>query len=230
MTDTGAAARLRAVVFDLDGVLVDSEPLWHEAELEVFGALGVPLTRAMCLDTTGLRVDAVVRHWFARFPWRDASVERVAHNVVERVAAHIAARAQPMPHVAAALDAVDARGLALGLASSSPRVVIDAAVRRLGIAHRFAAVRSAELLVRGKPDPEVYLLACADLGVPPGRAVAIEDSSSGLRAAHAAGMRVIAVPDPSTRPPDALDLADVVLTHLGELAPALDRLLSEGPP
>ncbi|MCC7073978.1 MAG: hexitol phosphatase HxpB [Deltaproteobacteria bacterium] len=216
----------RAVVFDLDGVLIDSEPLWHEAELEVFCALGVPLTRALCLETTGLRVDAVVQHWYGLHPWPHAPHERVAADVVGRVAALIRARAQPMPHVHAALDAVGARGLALGLASSSPMLVIDAALARLGIARRFSAVRSAEPLPHGKPDPQVYLLACADLGVAPAAAIAVEDSSSGLRAAHAAGMRVIAVPDPSARPPDALGLADLVIADLGELATALDRLVA----
>ncbi len=224
MSGTSHTHTLRAVVFDLDGVLVDSEPLWHEAELEVLCALGVPLTRARCLETTGVRVDAVVQHWYARYPWSGRAPSLVVDDVVGAVAALVLTRAQPMPHALDALDAVAARGLALGLASSSPLLIIEAALARLGATGRFAAVRSAEHLARGKPDPEVYLLACADLGVAPASAAAVEDSSSGLRAAHAAGMRVIAVPDPSARPPDALDLADVVLRDLGELAPALDRL------
>lgn len=224
MSTPRAERAIEAVVFDLDGVLVDSEPLWHEAELAVFRELGVPLTKAMCLETTGLRVDAVVRHWHARHPWRSPDLERVAAQVVKRVAALIVERATPMPHALAALDAVRARGLTLGLASSSPRLVIDAALARLDVAPRFLSVRSAESLARGKPDPEVYLLACRDLGVAPGQAVAVEDSSSGLRAAHAAGMKVIAVPDPAARPPDALRLADVVLADLAGLAAALDAL------
>lgn len=224
MTPLVTDAALDAVVFDLDGVLIDSEPLWHVAELEVFRSVGVPLTKTMCLETTGMRVDAVVRHWHERHPWAAPSLAEVQARVVERVAALIGERAQPMPHVAAALDEVEARGLALGLASSSPLIIIDAALERLGAARRFRAVRSAESLPRGKPDPEVYLLACADLGVVPGRAVAIEDSSSGLRAAHAAGMRVIGVPDPSTRRPDALALADIVLDDLAGLPAALDAL------
>ena len=215
---------LDAVVFDLDGVLVDSEPLWHVAELEVFCALGVPLTREGCLETTGMRVDAVVRHWHERFPWPTPDLATVAARVVARVATLLKERGRPMPFALDALDEVAGRGLALGLASSSPRVIIDAALSALGVDGRFATVRSAEALQRGKPDPEVYLLACADLGVSPPRAAAIEDSSSGLRAAHAAGMRVIAVPDPSTRAPDALPLAHRVLRHLGELPDALDAL------
>lgn len=224
MSAVRAQRSIDAVIFDLDGVLVDSEPLWHEAELEVFRALGVPLTKAMCLETTGVRVDAVVRHWHARYPWQEPGLDDTTTRVVERVAALIRRRTTPMPHALAALDAVEQRALSLGLASSSPRVVIDAALARLSAASRFAAVRSAEGLARGKPDPEVYLLTCADLDVAPARAVAVEDSSSGLRAAHAAGMKVIAVPDPAAGPPDALGLADIVLADLGGLAAALDQL------
>jgi sugar-phosphatase len=219
-----SARRVDAIVFDLDGVLVDSEPLWHVAELEVFRALGVPLTTEGCLETTGLRVDAVVRHWHARHPWSAPDLAEVEARVVERVAALIAERAQPMAHARAAVEDARVRGLRLGLASSSPVRVIEAALERLGLRAALACVRSAEQLARGKPDPAVYLLACADLAVEPARAVAVEDSQSGILAARAAGMRVVAVPDPRARPPAALSLADEVLPDLGGLSGALDRL------
>jgi sugar-phosphatase len=211
----GATPRrvVQAVVFDMDGVLVDSEPLWHEAEIAALVPLGVPLTRALCLQTTGVRVDGVVRHWRERHPWGDLPAdEDVIAAIVAGVVERIASRGEPMPGVRAALDAVAA--MPLGLASSSPTRIIDAALARLGIRDRFAVVQSAEALPRGKPDPLVYLRACATLGVDPAHTVAVEDSSSGLRAAHAAGMIVVAVPDPAAHVPDALDLADVVLDSL----------------
>jgi HAD superfamily hydrolase (TIGR01509 family) len=135
----------------------------------------------------------------------------------------VRARAAPMPGAHEALDAVGA--LPLGLASSSPARIIDAVLDRLGVRARFSVVQSAEALPRGKPDPLVYLLACQALGVDPRHAVAVEDSSSGLRAAHAAGMIVVAVPDPAAHVPDALDKASVVLDSLREFP----RWLAEQP-
>ena len=119
-------------------------------------------------------------------------------------------------------DAAD-RGLCIGLASSSPLVIIHAVLDRLSLRKRFAAVCSAELLPRGKPDPAVYLETCAALGVEPARAVAVEDSSSGIRAGKNAGMFVVAVPDPSAGPPAALNVADVVIASLRELPALLAR-------
>ena len=201
------------VVFDMDGVLVDSEPLWHEAECAVLAPLGVPLTPALCLQTTGVRVDGVVRHWRERYPWGvSPSDDEVVLAIVQGVVERVRARAQPMPGAMGALDVV--RGVPCGLASSSPEAIIAAVLARLGVRDRFGVVQSAEHLPRGKPDPLVYLLACEALGVDPRHTVAIEDSSSGLRAAHAAGMIVVAVPDPAAHVPDALPLATAVLPSL----------------
>lgn len=209
-----------AVVFDMDGVLIDSEPLWHEAEIAAFARHGVTLSSDDCLETTGVRIDAVVAHWQARFPQALGAVDGAAlvDDIVAGVVARVLARGEPMAGALAAVDAVVAAGLPPGLASSSPPTIIAAVLQRLDIGHRFAAVHSAWGLPRGKPDPAVYLEACAALGVEPARAVAIEDSQSGLLAGLAAGMMVVAVPDPRTRPPAAVADADAVLQHLGQLA------------
>ncbi|MDP2341262.1 MAG: hexitol phosphatase HxpB [Deltaproteobacteria bacterium] len=215
-----------AVVFDMDGVLVNSEPLWHEAEIEVFGALGVTLTAGDCQQTTGVRVDGVVKHWRKLRPERFADVDddAVVSQIVRGVIDRIAVRGAPMDHAIEAVDDVAARGLRLGLASSSPMGIIDAVLARLGVRARFSAVCSAEHLPRGKPDPAVYLQACTSLGVEPARAIAVEDSSSGIRAGKNAGMFVLAVPDPAAAPPEALAVADVVIGSLRELPAILDRL------
>jgi len=210
---TPAARHVGGVVFDMDGVLVDSEPLWHEAEIAALAPLGVPLTPALCRQTTGVRVDGVVRHWRTLHPWAEGPADDVVvASIVDGVVARVRARGEPMPGARAALEAVG--DLPLGLASSSPQRIIDAVLERLELRARFAVVQSAESLLRGKPDPLVYRLACRALGVDPAHAVAVEDSGSGLRAAHAAGMIVVAVPDPAADPPDALHLADVVLDSL----------------
>jgi sugar-phosphatase len=211
----------------MDGVLVDSEPLWHEAEIAAFAARGVTLSSADCLETTGVRIDDVVRHWQRRFPAALGGVDpgALVDDIVAGVVARVLARGEAMPGALVAVDAVVAAGFPLGLASSSPPAIIDAVLRRLGVRDRFSAVHSAWGLPRGKPDPAVYLEACAGLGVRPADAVAIEDSQSGLLAALAAGMMVVAVPDPRTRPPAAAERAAAVLGDLGAL-PALLALTS----
>lgn len=214
----------QAVVFDMDGVLIDSEPLWHEAEIDAFSAHGVALTAEDCLETTGVRIDAVVRHWQARHPDRLGGVDAPAlvEAIVAGVVRRVLDRGEPMPGAFAALDAVAAAGLKAGLASSSPPAIIAAVLRTLDVETRFGAVHSAWGLPRGKPDPAVYVAACASLDVAPAYAVAVEDSQSGLLAGLAAGMMVVAVPDPRMRPPEAADRAHALLPDLWHL-PALWR-------
>lgn len=217
-----------AVIFDMDGVLVDSEPLWHLAEIEAFGAVGVALAEPDCLQTTGLRVDAVVDHWFARHPWSathpDRPREAVAADIVARMARLLSERAVAMEGAVEAVRFLQGRGLPLAVASSSPRVLIDAVVARLGIAEAFVVLRSAEHEAHGKPHPAVYLATAAALGVDPRACVAIEDSGNGIRSAVAAGMFTIAVPDQPVAP-EALALASVVVSSLRELPARWDALV-----
>jgi len=212
----------------MDGVLVDSEPLWHEAEIEVFGRHGIALTSADCAETTGVRIDAVVEHWRRRFPvaFSGAESAAVVDAIVAGVVERVSLRGEAMHGVDEALAAVASHGLSLAVASSSPPAIIDAVLSRLGVRARFAAVLSAWGMPRGKPDPEVYFAACAALGHDPADVVAIEDSQSGLLAALAAGMMVVGVPDSRVLPPPALDRACVVLGDLSGLAGVLRSVLT----
>ncbi len=203
-----------AVIFDMDGVLVDSEPLWHEAEIAAFGAVGVRLTNIDCLQTTGLRVDEVAAYWHARRPWPgDPAV--VAADIVARMARLLRERGPEKAGAVAAVRFLQAR-VPLALASSSATVLIEAVLDRLGLHDAFRVVRSAEHEPFGKPHPGVYLTTAAALGVAPDRCLAIEDSGNGIRSAHAAGMRVVAVPDQPVAA-EALALAEVVLPSLEAL-------------
>lgn len=204
-----------AVIFDMDGVLVDSEPLWHVAEIAAFGAVGVHLTETDCLETTGLRVDAVADHWFARRPWTGPSPRAVAADVVARMEHLLRTEGVAKPGAVEAVRFLGAQ-VRLGLASSSPDVLIGAVLDRLGIRDAFEVLRSAEHEPFGKPHPGVYLTTAAAMGVDPRRSLAIEDSGNGMRSAAAAGMRVVAVPDQAVAA-DALALAEVVLPSLEEL-------------
>lgn len=189
---------LRAAIFDLDGVLIDSEPIWRAAEIEVFGAIGVPLTEDDCRSTMGLRVDEVVDHWHRLRAWDDPPPAEVVDRVLAAVVDRIRRAGEPRAGVGAALDACIERGLRLALATSSWHPVVDAVLDRLGIAERFEVVHSAEDEPRGKPDPGVYLTTASRLGVDPADCLAIEDSPNGVRSAVAAGMRCVAVPEEGT--------------------------------
>lgn len=204
--------RPEAVIFDMDGVLVDSEPLWHVAEIAAFGAVGVHLTPDDCLETTGLRVDAVAEHWFARRPWTGPPPGAVAADVVARMERLLREVAVEKPGAVEAVRLLAAE-VPLAVASSSPEVLIAAVLDRLGLRDAFRVVRSAEREAFGKPHPAVYLSTAAALDVAPARCLAIEDSANGIRSAASAGMRVVAVPDQAVGA-DALALAEVVLPSL----------------
>ncbi len=206
-----------AVIFDLDGLLVDSEPLWVRAEREVFASAGVVLSAADCAQTTGLRVDEVCRYWAARRPWAGPSPDAVADRVVDRVEVLLRTEARPQPGAVAAVARLSTAGLALAVASSSSRRLIDAALERLALSALLPTRCSAEDEPFGKPHPAVYLSAAAALGRRPETCVAVEDSLNGVVAAVAARMPVIAVPDRGQRGDPRFCLADRVLPDLDAL-------------
>jgi beta-phosphoglucomutase-like phosphatase (HAD superfamily) len=218
MSDAAAPLReIDAVVFDMDGVLIDSEPYWREAEIEVFGSLGVELTPEMHEHTLGWRIADVVDHWHERFPWdepeRAAVVERLLDAVIDRVRT----RGVIAPGAADAVALVERLGVRLAIASSSPYRLIEATLEVVGLAGRFEVVLSAQDLALGKPDPAVYLRAAEALAVAPERCLAIEDSPTGVRAAKAAGMVCIGVPTLASAVAVSDAGADVVVASLEDL-------------
>jgi HAD superfamily hydrolase (TIGR01509 family) len=219
---------LRAVFFDMDGLLIDSEPLWHEAEIHGFGLAGLRLTAEQCLETTGLRVDEVVRFRWAERPWETPSQETVTAAIVERLVALVHEKGVLKRGVPEALDFARRSGLRMALASSSPYVIIDAVLDTFGLRSAFEVIHSAEEEERGKPEPDVYLTAARKLGVDPKRSLALEDSPNGVLAAKAAGMKCIAVPEPVHRHDPRLLRADAVIDWLGDFdADLLKRLSGE---
>ncbi|GAA2307385.1 HAD family phosphatase [Nonomuraea roseoviolacea subsp. roseoviolacea] len=204
-------------MFDLDGVLVDSEPVWEEvrrAYVADHGGTWRPETQSRLMGMS-------TQEWAAYLHELGVSLppEEIAKQVVDAMAERYR---EAIPFMPAARETV--RRLAerhtLGLASSSPRRLIDVVLDAAGLNDCFAATVSTEEVPRGKPAPDGYLEAASRLGVDPRACVAVEDSSNGLRSAHAAGMRVVAVPHPRYPPaPDALELAWLVLHDLGKLTP-----------
>jgi HAD superfamily hydrolase (TIGR01509 family) len=211
---------IEAVVLDMDGLLIDTEPVWRVAEVAVFGELGIALTDEELLGSIGQTIDAVVPVWRLREPVGNGGTRRlsdaeVADRITELVAAQVRAEGEPMPGVVATIELLGRLGLRLAIASSSPRRMIEVVCERLGLTGievRCSAIEEA----RGKPAPDVYLTAARRLSVCPEHCLAIEDSPSGVQAAKAAGMRCIAVPDPLLTDDPRYRQADLVLPALTE--------------
>jgi HAD superfamily hydrolase (TIGR01509 family) len=211
---------IEAVVFDLDGVLIQTEEIWDEVR-EAFvrergGRYDAEAQRAM-MGMSSLEWSAFIHSERGVPDAPDEISAEVVRRMLERYA-------QRLPLLPGAVEAVErlADRWPLGVASSSNRPLIDAVLELSGLALRFQATVSSEEVARGKPAPDVYVEAARRLGVDAGACVAIEDSHSGIRSAHAAGMAVVAIPNASF-PPDeeALATADVVLKRLDELTPEL---------
>ncbi len=214
MSDSAVAA----VVFDLDGVLVDSEPVWDAAKHEVTERAG-----GRWRDTAGTEMLGMSGPEWAEFmrveldiPLPPAEIwQRVVDGVLRRLEDHVPL----IPGARQAVETVAARW-PVAVASSADRPVIEKVLAAAGIASLFAATVSSAEAGRGKPAPDVYLMAARRLGVPAPEAVAIEDAGNGMRSAVAAGMALVAIPNASTPvDPDALALADLVLDSIAQLGP-----------
>jgi mannitol-1-/sugar-/sorbitol-6-/2-deoxyglucose-6-phosphatase len=205
---------IEAVVFDMDGVLVDSEPIWRAVEREVFAGVGIEVTDEDLFETMGVRVADVVERWRRRHPWDEPSREEVARSIVDKVAEAIEREGAFNREAIRAIGYVEGLGLRLALASSSPMRLIRAVLSLGGLADRFEVVLSAEDEERGKPDPAVYRSAALALRVAPGRCLAVEDSVNGVRSAKEAGMVCVAVPVSGVT--DGFEEADLVLGSIAE--------------
>jgi len=208
--------KLAAAIFDMDGLLIDSEPLWQDAELACFLPLGVPVTRELCRESAGRRIDEVVRFWHQRFGWEGPTVDEVVDQVLATVTALILERAEPLPGVLDTMERLRAHAIPMAIASSSPPPLIEAVVGALNIGDYLQLTHSGVHEERGKPDPAVFLSTARKLGVSPERCLVFEDAPAGVTAAHRAGMRVVAVPSVFDPSDPAFRQADQVLGSLQE--------------
>ena len=211
-----------AVVFDLDGLLIDSEQVWDDVRENLARERGGRYDETSQRDMMGMSSTEWSTYMHDRVGLAE-SPEEINRIVVEQMLQRY--EAGP-PWIPGAIEAVRriAAAYTLGLASSSNRELIDAVLEAGGIADLFAATVSSEEVARGKPAPDVYLEAARRLGADPARCVAIEDSHSGIRSAKAAGMTCIAIPNAHFPPGEAAAEADVLLGRLDELTPAVVTL------
>ena len=222
--DRRAGRAFQAVVLDLDGVLIEGEEVWDEVRQGLVRERGGRWTPQAHVAMMGMS-----SHEWSRYMAEELGVPMEPRAISDETVALVVARyTQELPLVDGAGEVV--RTLAgrwpLALASSANRPIIDLVLDRSGLAGCFRATVSSEEVTRGKPAPDVYLEAAARLGVAPAACVAVEDSGNGLRAAAAAGMRVVAVPNRRFPPaPELVEAADLVVADLRELTPeALERL------
>ncbi len=212
---------MKAAIFDMDGLLIDSEPLWRLAERAAFARVGLELSDEDCRHTTGLRSDEVVGYWFERRPWTGIGQDDVVRDLETRVSDLIASRGRPLPGVLHAIDLLRRAGLRLALASSSSHEIIEVVLTALGLADTFEVTCSGADEARGKPDPAVYLSTIRRLGIAAADAFAIEDSAAGVQAALAAGLFVIAVPAPRDFDDPRFEIADLKLVSMESFELAL---------
>ncbi len=182
-----------AAIFDLDGLLVDSAPLWARAEREVFGSLGVDVTARDQRATARLSTAAVTRFWFTRRPWDGPSLSDVEARVIDRVRGLAARGVTIMPGVTQVLSLCRTLRLTTGIATNAPARVCDVMLAQLDPGAGFDVVVTADDVARPKPQPDVYALAARRLGAEPQHCLVFEDSPEGVAAARRAGMTVVAV-------------------------------------
>jgi mannitol-1-/sugar-/sorbitol-6-/2-deoxyglucose-6-phosphatase len=209
---------IEAVIFDMDGVLIDSEPIWREAEKIVYGKVGIELTEEMCQQTTGLRTDETVAHWYRYKPWSNKPREKVVREVEDTVCDIVDRKGYPAPGVHRIIDFFNHAGIPKALASSSSPQVIERVLGRLGLKHEFSVIYSAANEEYGKPHPAVYITTAKKMNTLPVNCLAIEDSLAGLIAAKSAKMRTLVIPEESNRDNPRFTIADIRLNTLEDFS------------
>jgi sugar-phosphatase len=207
----------KAVIFDMDGVLIDSEPLWKIAMEAVFSELGSTLQKSDFQKTVGLRIDEVIHFWNLHESWGIENEEAIQEKIISKMEELIAANAQPLTGVIETLTFLKSKGLKIGLATSSSSRLIRIVLKELIIADFFDFTHSAETEDYGKPHPAVYLTVAQKLGVAPTKCLVIEDSLNGVISGLAAKMKVVCIPEKTHFPNPKLALADFNFETMNEM-------------
>jgi mannitol-1-/sugar-/sorbitol-6-/2-deoxyglucose-6-phosphatase len=212
--------KLNTVIFDMDGLLIDSEPLWKEAAEALFSTYGKKLTTEQYISNTGLRTKEFLAHWFSYFAIPQNEIQAAEKKIVDLVVKLVQQKGRPMPGVQHIFSFFLEHNFKIGLASSSPMELINLVIDLLGIKAQLQAVSSASGLAYGKPHPAVYLDCAEKLAASPFECVCFEDSFNGMIAAKAAKMKCVIVPslhDAKNPAWEASDLKISTLNNFNEL-------------
>ena len=198
----------------MDGVLIDSEPLWKESAYEVFKEYNLSIPKEQFATTTGLRVTEFVKYWFEEYKVDSRYCAKAEADIVLKIIDKILANGKPLPGLEHIFNFFIQRNMKIGLASSSPHSVIDVVVDYLGIRNHIDRISSAENLEYGKPHPQVYLNCARDMEVQPSSCLCFEDSFNGLISAKAARMACVIVPAHAEKNDPRWAAADLKITSL----------------
>ena len=212
---------INTVLFDMDGLLFDTEPLWGVSMLRVAEKHGIPITRERFKDTRGFHIYEVTDFWSMKYPWEGKSSQEVAEEILDDIIALTKTDGNVLPGVEKALLMLKENGFKIGLASSSPTRMIHALVEHFGIKDYFNCITSADEVELGKPHPGVFLHCAYNLGAKYTECLVLEDSVNGMVAGKAARMKVIAVPETAHYDDPRFALADAKLKSMEEFDMAL---------
>ena len=207
---------IKAVIFDMDGVIIDSEPLWRRAMIQSFTEIGIPFSDDHCRITTGLRFKEVAEFWFKKHGTTHISIDDFDELVLTRLCELIKQEGKTMKGVIEALIFLKEKGLKIGIGTSSNTKLMNTVVDVLNIRHYFNELCSAEHMSHGKPHPMVYLTCAEKLGIHPLNCLVIEDSVNGIIAGKAAQMKVVAIPEDINKNNPKFSIADYSIESLLE--------------
>jgi mannitol-1-/sugar-/sorbitol-6-/2-deoxyglucose-6-phosphatase len=207
---------IKAAIFDLDGLLIDTEPIWRAAHRSIVAGYGGSLTENEVREMAGKPTLDIAREWCRRFDLQIAPVE-LANKIAARVVAEVNRTGRPLPGALQSVQLFQNHAIPIALASSAAPSVIEAALHCLGLEDIMSYVRSGTSVARGKPYPDLFLATAEDLGVNAKNCLVFEDSASGVQAAKAAGMKCIVVPEEKNRHLKVFRQADRILSSLLEL-------------
>lgn len=205
---------IKAVIFDMDGLLIDSEPFWQVEEKNAFAEVGIDITTEMQKETYGLGTKEVVQHWYNYKPWQDKKFDDIRNTIIRNTEERVNNEGVAKEGVYETIDFFKKKGIKIGLASSSPMHFIETVVNKLDIKNEFASLNSAETAGYSKPHPAVFINAAKNLSTDPLHCLVIEDSFHGLIAAKAARMKTIVVPDETHHDDLKYDIADLKIKSL----------------
>ncbi|SOE19819.1 sugar-phosphatase [Spirosomataceae bacterium TFI 002] len=210
-----------AVIYDMDGLLIDSEPLWQEAEMKLFKTIGIELTLANCLETTGLPTKDVIAYWYAKHPWKNKTIQEVEDELYLEVIALIHERGKPMPGVIASLQFFKEKGFKIALASASPMPLVQASITKCELEEYFDFFHSGTLEKANKPNPALYHTAAKNLATPIEKCIIMEDSGNGVKGAVASGAFAVAIPSPHDFDDPKFDIARAKYRNMDEFIASL---------